>query len=180
MAARTDGSFTPVRNPGDLLRVVEDLSVAQLNEVILRSATTGNRAHPFRLAPDGSWVGFIRMVPGLNQVEVVARSDDGSEATRTLDLSLDEKAPRDTVPPDFVVLRNELLKECLADARRARASAERQVAEQMRKVLRLEIEEERRKALDLAVDQRKELELEVEFRNGEMLGNERGPSPAEQ
>ena len=48
LAARTHGYFIPVRDPGDLVDVVEAVRLPDLNDVAVRSLTTGEPAHPFR------------------------------------------------------------------------------------------------------------------------------------
>jgi hypothetical protein len=117
MAQRTDGFFTPVRHPGDLMNVVEQVSFANIDEVKLSNLTTGQPAERFRSTADGSWAGFVRMEPGLNQVEVTARSSDGDEATRSFGVTLAKGVPGPPIPPELVVARNRLLEECLARAR---------------------------------------------------------------
>ncbi|MBW1688136.1 MAG: hypothetical protein JRS35_24120, partial [Deltaproteobacteria bacterium] len=48
--------------------------------VSLRNATTGAEAEAVRTFPDGSFDGYLRLVPGENRIEVVARMEDGREA----------------------------------------------------------------------------------------------------
>jgi hypothetical protein len=162
MAARTDGFFTPVRHPGDLVDVVEQVSFANLDGVQLRSLTTGKEASPFRSTADGSWGGFVELRPGENEVEVRARAADGAESRRTVKVRYDPEATDPPVPDDLVVRRNHLLEDCLREVKRLRLTAEEEQAEQVRKQLLVDIERERAKARERAADQRKELELDVE------------------
>ena len=162
MAARTDGFFTPVRHPGDLVDAVEEVSFANLEEVTLKSLTTGEPAEHFRTTADGSWAGFVHMEPGDNEVEVRARASDGTEATAKVRVTLVKEAPDPPVPTQLVVARNRLLENCLRSIKQVRMSVEQERAEQVRKELLVEIERERHAARQRAEDQLKRLKLEVE------------------
>ncbi len=175
MAARTGGSFTPVPHPGDLVELMRDVRFTSLREVTLRNATTGAEAWLFRLAADGSWIGFLEMEPGANRIEIVARAHQGTDASRTLEVHLDPDKAAPALLPMFVVQRNELLEVCLEDQRRLRIALEKKRLELVGKELqleigrvraarelRVEIERARAKARERAAEQRKELELVLE------------------
>jgi hypothetical protein len=162
LADYTGGSFIPVRHPGELEAVVDAMSFANLENVTLRSATTGDDARPFRVTADGSWGGFLKMVPGLNTIEIAARSADGSEAVETLRLIHEPAAVANPIPRDLGLRHNRLLEDCLRDLKQMRVAAEQEHAEKVRGELLLEIEEERAKARQRAAEQRKQLKLEVE------------------
>jgi hypothetical protein len=55
--------------------------------VSLRNATTGGQAEAVRAFPDGSFDGYVRLAPGQNRIEVVARMEDGRE----LDVSIEDE-----------------------------------------------------------------------------------------
>jgi hypothetical protein len=158
----TGGSFIPVRHPGELSAVVDALNFANLEDVILRSATTGNAADPFRMTADGSWGGFVKMVPGSNTVQISARSTDGVEATEVLHIVHEPAAQPLSIPEDLGVRHNRLLEDCLRNLKQLRVAAERDQAEKVRKELLLEIGRERAKARERVAEQRKQLELEIE------------------
>ncbi len=162
LADMTGGSFIPVRHPGELSAVVDALNFANLEDVILRSETTGNEADPFRVTADGSWGGFVKTLPGSNTIQISARSTDGIEAVEVLHIVHDPAAQPLPVPADLGVRHNRLLEDCLRSLKQLRADAEREQAENVRKELLLEIERERAKARKRATEQRKQLELEVE------------------
>jgi hypothetical protein len=162
MAARTGGSFTPVPRPGALVELMRDVRFTRLSDVTLRNATTGAEARPFRLAADGSWIGFLKMDPGRNRIEIAARAEAGTDALRTLEVHLDPGMPPPALLPMFVVQRNELLEICLEDQRRLRMSLEKKRLELVGKELRLEIERARAKARERAATQRKELKFEID------------------
>jgi hypothetical protein len=165
LADLTGGSFIPVRHPGELQAVVDAISFSSLEDVSLRSMTTGAHAYPFRISPDGNWGGFLKMAPGLNLIEIAARSADGIRAVETLQLIHEPAATKPSVPREFGVLHNHLLEDCLRDIQQLRAAAEREHAEKIREALMLEIRRERAKARQRAAEQRKELKLEVEDPN---------------
>jgi hypothetical protein len=162
LADMTGGSFIPVRHPGELSAVVDALNFANLDEVTLQNDTTGNPADPFRVTADGSWGGFVKMVPGSNTVRISARSTDGIDSVKLLNVIHDPAAPRLTVPTDFGLRHNRLLEDCLRQLKQVRVEAEQVQAEKVRKELLLEIGKERAKARKRAAEQRKQLELEVE------------------
>jgi predicted ribosome quality control (RQC) complex YloA/Tae2 family protein len=138
------------------------VSFANLEEVSLRSLTSGEPAELFRTTADGTWAGFVRMQPGANRIEVTARASDGSQTARTLEVSMAEEGVAPAVPPDLVLAHNSLLEECLRTVKSVRMEAERVRAEQVRRQLREEIERERARARERASEQRKQLQLEVD------------------
>jgi hypothetical protein len=162
MASRTDGYFTPVRHPGDLVEVIEEVSFANLESVALRNLSKKVDAAYFRSTADGSWAGLVELDPGKNLLEVLARASDGTASTRTLEVVMEPGAPAASVPEELAAQRNWLLEECLREVKRVRLTAEQERAEQVRKDLLVEIERERAKARERAADQRKRLELEVD------------------
>jgi hypothetical protein len=162
MANRTSGYFTPVRHPGDLMNVVEEVSFANLSEVRVHNKTTGGDADPFRTTADGSWGGFIKLKPGANEIEIAARADDGTEAMQRIRLRSEAGAPEVEIPPDLLAQRNQLLEDCLVNLKRVRMKAEDERNEAIRRELKMEIERERLKARDRAEEQRKQLQIGIE------------------
>ena len=162
MARRTGGYFTPVRHPGMLADAVETVDFANLDEVVLKNATNGKLASPFRLTADGTWSGFLALEDGANQIEATARADDSTTAQNTRRVRLDRNAPEAKISEDLLVHRNRLLEECLRNLKQVRVAAEKEAADQVRKALLVEIEKERVLAKQRAAEQRKRLELGVE------------------
>ncbi len=161
MASRTDGFFTPVRHPGDLVDIVEEVSFANIQQVTLWSETTGQSANPFRVTADGTWAGLVKMHDGRNDLRVKAISDDGTEIERSFSLDFVADAPSSDLPAAFVARRNRLLEDCLRDTKRLRLEAERDRLDQVRRELRVEIERERAKVQNRANEQRKRLQIEM-------------------
>ena len=163
MAGRTRGYFTPVRNPGDLVDIVEEVSFANLESVRLEHVGSGREAEPFRVTADGTWAGFVQLEPGTNRLAVTAVAEGGAEEKRSLEVSSVEAPARELeLPVDLVVQRNRLLEDCLLLAKQQRLDAERERLAELRRQLQLEIERERRRARERAEAQRKALDLEAE------------------
>jgi hypothetical protein len=164
MAARTGGTFTPIRQPAELADAVEAVDLPKLRDLLLDNETTRSPAHPFRVDQSGAWAGFVPVAPGQNRIRVRALADDGTETVRELALRLDGTSADAPIPRELAPRRNLLLEDCLRDLRTRRAEAERLRNEQLRRRLKLEIERERAKARERVAEQRRELELEVEER----------------
>jgi hypothetical protein len=161
MASRTGGYFTPVRHPADLVRVVENVSFANIDQVAIQNLSTGAPASQLVTNADGSFSALVPVGEGHNRIRVVARANDGAEASA--EITLDYARGVDTIllPRELMSQRNRLLEQQLVELKRGRIAAEQEQAEAARKELRLEIERERSKAQERAAQQRKELDLEV-------------------
>jgi hypothetical protein len=162
MASITDGLFTPVRDPGNLVRFIEGVSFANIAEVEVLNTTSGEEAFQTRVHADGSWDALVPLEAGENHLEVRVRASDGAKATGRVTVHHAPGAASPFLPAELVPKHNELLEERLAGLRHDRLEAERRRAEEMRRELVLEIERERAAALERAARQRKELDLEVE------------------
>ncbi len=162
MAERTDGFFTPVRDPGDLVQVVEVVKFTEIESVELTNRTTGDVAEQVQLNVDGSWTALVPLEVGRNEIEVTARADDGRVARQKVTLQHAPGEADPEVPRELVSKKNRLLERKLLELRRGRIAVEREAAEAARKELLVEIQRERAKAAAEAERQRKELELDVE------------------
>jgi hypothetical protein len=177
MASRTDGYFTPVRHPGDLVNAVESVNIANLEQIDLKNTTTKQGARYFRATADGSWAGFIDMANGKNRLNAHATADDGTSGERNADVSYAKDAKSPPIPKHLAARRNRLLEECLLDLKRRRLDAEHQQADKLRRELQIEIEREREKAQAQSEAQRKELELEA-VGSDEVQEDGGAPAPA--
>lgn len=78
VAEASGGSFTAVRDPGDLGRLLGEVQFASIEELRIRNLTSGLEAvHQLHNA-DGTYAALVPVQEGLNTIEVVARSTDGS------------------------------------------------------------------------------------------------------
>jgi len=162
IAERTGGSFIPVRRMADLLEAIEEVQLTTPVRVEIANRTTGQMAREFRMTPGGSWGAFLPLAPGDNRIEVVARTESGIEARRSITVTLDEGAPGAAIPREYDFLASGSFGVCLRDAKRVELTAEELQRQQVRRELLLEMERERAKARERAARQRKELELELE------------------
>jgi Mg-chelatase subunit ChlD len=161
IAETTGGSFIPVRRVTDLFAAIGDVRIAEPVRVQISNRTSGEKVRAFRMTPDGSWGGFVPLVPGDNRIEVVASTETGGEVRRTLTAALDETAPAAAVPREYDFLGSGAFRSCLRNVKRVDLSAEELQRQQMRRELVLEMERERAKARQRAASQRKQLELEL-------------------
>jgi hypothetical protein len=162
MADITEGYFTPVRHPGELSEIVDAVGFANLENVTIQSITTGDTATPFRIAADGSWGGFVKLLAGKNEIQVAARASDGSQTVRHVNVVLESAAQPAVIPPELAVRHNRLLEDCLRTAKLERVAVEKKHAEAVRRELMLQIDAERARARRRAEQQRKQLDLDVE------------------
>ncbi len=161
MAARTEGYFTPVRDPADLANVIEEVNFTEIEELRVRNLTTEQDAPHITLNLDGSYAALLPLCDGKNRVEIYARASNGKEGRKQLTLSYAPEAPLPPLPEALVAQRNRLLEQRLLELRLSRLETEREVVERTRRELLVEIERERSAARERAERQRKELDLEV-------------------
>jgi len=87
MARITLGTFTPVRNPGDIIAILQGVSFSNVEDVVVTNLTTGDFSTDVRLSPDGSFTGYVPVREGANRVRVTALASDGSRGSVELDLT---------------------------------------------------------------------------------------------
>jgi hypothetical protein len=81
MARVTLGSFTPVQNAGDIVAVLQGVSFANIEDVVVTNLTTGDFSTDVRLEPDGSFSGFVAVREGRNRLRVTALATDGQQGS---------------------------------------------------------------------------------------------------
>jgi hypothetical protein len=162
MARRTGGAFTPVRDPGAIVSMIEGVSLVDIAELRVRNLTTERDATEVELRLDGSFGALLDLAPGRNRVEVLARAADGTESRREITLHYAPGAPLPEVPRQLASLRNALLERRLAALKQVGLGIERDRTEQARRELALEIQRERQQAEERAAQQRRELRIEPE------------------
>jgi hypothetical protein len=160
MARASRGRFTPVRRPGDLIRVIENVNFANLDQLEVRNSTLAKPATELVQKADGGFGALVPVQPGRNVIEVRARASDGTEARAEVAIQFVPNATPVDTPPALVSLRNQLLEQRIVSLRRDRIEAERERQEEVRKELELEIERERATAEERAATQRRELRIE--------------------
>ena len=86
VARVTNGAYTPVRRPGDIIAALQGVSFANIDDVVVTNLTTGDFSTDVQLAPDGSFVGYVPVREGRNHLRVSALSTDGARGAVELDL----------------------------------------------------------------------------------------------
>jgi hypothetical protein len=88
MAKATNGLYTPVRRPGDIVALLSGVSFANVEDVVAVNLTLMEWAGPndILLSPDGSFKGFVPVRPGVNRIRVSALASDGSRGETEFDL----------------------------------------------------------------------------------------------
>jgi hypothetical protein len=90
LARITLGSFTPVRNAGDIIAFLQGVSFANVDDVIVTNLTTGEISYDVQLSPDGSFYAIVPVREGSNQVEVSALASDGGEQRLAFELRFEK------------------------------------------------------------------------------------------
>jgi hypothetical protein len=86
MARVTLGQYTPVQSPGDIVVLLQGVSFANIEDLVLTNLTTGDFSTDVQLAPDGAFSGFVPVREGMNRVRVTALASDGTRASVEVDL----------------------------------------------------------------------------------------------
>lgn len=158
MAAVTEGLFTPVEDPRDLVAVFENVNLARLVGVQVHNETTGEDADHVFVGADGLFSALVQLQDGVNWLEVTAVDADGAEGRQRIPVKRMPEAQAQRLTARLEERRLRLLENQLAELRRR--GLEIQVArdEQLRRELEVEIETARherelRRALEVAVEQ---------------------------
>jgi hypothetical protein len=86
MARVTNGQYTPVQNPGDIVVLLQGVSFANIEDLVLTNLTTGDFSTDVELSPDGAFQGFVPVREGSNRVRITALASDGTRASVEVDL----------------------------------------------------------------------------------------------
>lgn len=89
MARMTVGTYSPVQNPGDIVTLLQGVSFADVEDVVLTNLSTGEFSTDVRLAPDGSFTGFVPVREGKNRVRISALASDGSRGSVELEFDFE-------------------------------------------------------------------------------------------
>lgn len=161
LAKRTGGVFMPIRKPGDLVHIMEEVRLVALREVVVHNKTTQSNASLVTVNADGSWNALLPLRDGKNRIVVTAIAEDDTRATQELTLSYVPGAQGPHLPAQLVVQRNRLLERRLIELRQASQKIEQEQDAQRRKELMIEVEAERVQAENKAQRQRETLDLKT-------------------
>lgn len=98
MARVTNGVYTPVQNPGEIVTLIEGVTFADVEDVVLANVTTGELSTDVRLHPDGTFEGYVPVREGENHVRVSALASDGSRGQVEFDFSFEKARFGDREP----------------------------------------------------------------------------------
>jgi hypothetical protein len=84
IAQESGAIFTPVVRAGDILGVLENISVVGVDYVQVINETTGNKASHLRVAADGYFSSAVPVVEGPNRILIFARASDGTSTREFL------------------------------------------------------------------------------------------------
>jgi len=146
MAAVTDGVFTPVRDPKDLIAVFQDIDLARLSDLQVRNATTGQPAEHVIVESDGTFSALVELRDGTNTLEVAARASDGTRDRVRVEVRRLPGRRGPLMSARLQERRTRLLENRLADLQERNLEMETERREQLRRELALEIESARSEA----------------------------------
>ena len=89
MARMTVGTYSPVQNPGDIVTLLQGVSFADVEDVVLTNLSTGELSTDVRLGPDGGFTGFVPVREGKNRVRISALASDGSRGSVELEFDFE-------------------------------------------------------------------------------------------
>jgi hypothetical protein len=89
MARMTVGTYTPVQNPGDIVTLLQGVSFADVEDVVLTNLSIGEFSTDVRLAPDGGFTGFVPVREGRNRVRISALASDGTRGNVELEFDFE-------------------------------------------------------------------------------------------
>jgi hypothetical protein len=162
MARVSNGVFTPVKNPKDLRAIFEDVSFSSIERLEVRNKTSGKMAEYVVPNADGTFSALVPMETGKNTLEVYARSTDGTEGRREVSVSFLAGAEPQELSPRLLGQRNRLLENRLLDLQRRNVEIQAEANEDTRRALKVEIDNERKKAQEKAEKARKDVEVSVD------------------
>jgi len=160
MARITRGRFTPLRRPGDLLQVIENVNFANLEQLTVKNVTLKAPALEVVQKADGGFGALVPVQAGRNVIEVYARASDGTEVRKQVSIQHVLGGDPVATPAELLSLRNQVLEKRVVDLRRQRMDVETARDEDVRKQLEVSIEKERQAAEARAATQRRELKIE--------------------
>jgi hypothetical protein len=86
LAQVTRGTYTPVQRPGDIGAILQGVTFASVEDVVLTNLTINELSTDVRLGPDGSFSGWVPVTEGMNRVRVSALASDGASGAVEFDL----------------------------------------------------------------------------------------------
>ena len=95
MAELTGGSLTRLPHPADVVAHLPRIDLVGITSVEVKNQTTGEAARALRLGPDGSFDGFLSLVPGENRIRIQVRDREERSGTRDRLVTYRPREPKD-------------------------------------------------------------------------------------
>jgi Mg-chelatase subunit ChlD len=158
VAAVSQGNFTPVRDPQNLIAVFEDIRLAEIERVEVVNSSTGESAPHVLVESDGHFAAVVGARDGANWIDVRARTTDGKESTLRVPVRLIPAATPQAMDARLLARRTRLFEDYLAELREKSVEIEAERDVEVLRTLQVEIERSRaeqreaERKLDLAVE----------------------------
>ncbi len=157
MAAATDGLFTPVKEPRDLVAVFEHVRLTRIEEVAVRNTTTSTDADHVIVDADGGFSAVVDLADGENWLEVRATDSDGLEGVLRVPVTRVPRAGVQRLSPRLEARRLRLLESQLAKLRRRNVEIKLERDQGLRRQLEIEIArgrelQQRSRSLEVAIE----------------------------
>jgi len=157
MAARTDGRFIEMDNPGDIISILYATAFSFVDRVQLINRTTEVETDYIATQIDGSFYGEIPLQEGVNEIEVVARLLDDSHASKTFFIEYENGRPPAELGEQLERVRREneaLIEQIKHELAREMDHARTRERGRQEKIVDVTVEPvEQRKLLQLRVDE---------------------------
>jgi Mg-chelatase subunit ChlD len=139
IASVSGGRLARVAQPAEIVHELPRVDLARVAEVRAENRTSGQSARAVRVFPDGSFDGFVALVPGDNAIAITARGPDGAERTLERVVRFERRAPAGAAEAERIAARLAALLRRLRDR-------------SVETALETEIEAQRRASRELAVE----------------------------
>jgi hypothetical protein len=140
MAKVTNGIFTPVMQPKDLQSLFEQASFSEIEQLSVRNLTNEQISEYAQQSADGTFSALLPMVEGDNEVEVYARSSDGTERRQRQTVRFLANGTVQPLSPALTSMRNRLMAARLEDLKRRAVAIQAEVDENARNEIVTEME----------------------------------------
>jgi hypothetical protein len=155
LAAATEGVFTPVVSPGDIVAAFQDVQLSDVTAVQISNLTTRQPAEQVRLESDGWFTGIVSLAQGRNQIEIRAFGSDGRRVMRVIDARLAPGAQAQALTPRLLERRTRMLETRLDHTRSQTLELEAERTDQLRDALADQMKHKRQ-------EQQRSIEIEGE------------------
>jgi hypothetical protein len=170
LAAATEGLFTPVVAPGELVAAFHDVQLSDVSAIQISNLTTRKPADQVRLEPDGWFTGIVELAQGRNRIEIRALASDGRRILRVVDARLAPGAQAQALSPRLMDRRTRMLETRLDHTRNQTLELEVERDEQLRDALADQMKSKR--------EQQRSVEIAGEKPAASEPGGDAEPPPA--